>query len=189
MVWVAAGTNCITDTEDMLRDMLCATAQFRAWVGESSAALARAYVFSTSIPDPADARWPEDGETYSADWWDHLRNYAIIGTSSEEGFIYEYAAAPNEFLTAGTLELQFYRYFDVEDIQLDKDTRTALNEVGGIIQAMLPLAGTAEYHSINAVRIIRSDWGPEDQDPDAGRQFRVVADFEWSMGNNLTGNA
>ena len=190
MAWVPAANNCLTYPEDDVRDMLCATSSFQNWIGVANQSQAELYCFFHSLPSPDDTRWPEDSEVYSAEFWSSLQNYVVLYTSPEEGFILEYAAAPNEFLSAGVITVEFVRFFNgTMDESLDEDTRTAMNEIGSVLVDISSLAGTATYPSINAFRLLSFDWEPEDQRPDVGRNFRMVWDWDWSMGNNLAGGS
>ena len=78
---VAAATNCLTNAEDALRDMIANTAAFQTWVSAADAAAAKASLYYDSLPKPTD-------DAYTKTFWTDEGNFAVLYTADDDGFAF-----------------------------------------------------------------------------------------------------
>ncbi len=179
-----AGTNCMTKAEDLLADLLVNTSRFREWLNARTVIEARKRVYFHVLPSPDRMETQDRTEHYSRYCWDELRSYVELAVDPEAGFTLSYAGAPNNFLlTDGLFVIRFMQWFPCEAYCDEDDTRTALNDIGEVLEAMLSLVGTGEYPAVNEFGVSAMDWEAENQTPATGRYYRVDVNAQVSYGN------
>ena len=139
---ITPGTNCITQAEDKLIDIIANCAAFRTWTGSADVTAAKTRIHLCDLPAPADDRVDE----YAQAEWTDLFPLVVISSIP----IFTKTAMGNsggEFDSTRTHALRFEQFADVTKAN-DEAYRLFGNSVGDIIEDMIELSGTDDYMDI-----------------------------------------
>ena len=159
-------TNCITEYEDKLAQLVASCDSFRTFAGLPPSANTSDRVFLHAMPDP------EDGEAYSeSEWLDINPSCLIIPPEDGVNFAANLTASVAGFTPGYSYELVFQQ-IPAREVSLQQQIRKLINGVGSVVEEML-----ARYRSVG----VGVDFLGPVSAPSSYKVTVPVADYEYTI--------
>lgn len=168
----------ITEAEDLLRIMLCDSAEVQRFLGVTSStdALTRIHIDALPISD--------NGEQYTKEEAEELRPYILVSTRPDNGYLFTLDAADRSFVfrDSGSLMAQFVRSIHEDDLTNPRNAdRRFKNQLGLILNELKSMAGRDSYFAATGGRFSGPDQRHPDRDHDEGAYQFANIEFTWGQ--------
>lgn len=177
---VDAGTNCITQAEDALIELLANSAAFRTFTGTANATAAKTKIYLYDVPATA-----QDKDDYSSAEFVALFPCAIIGPP-DEGQTLEGRYTANGVNYEYTVDLAFSVRFERQRGASDTDqvaVRKLCNAIGDVIDQLMLQSGNGGNFAFTYVAPIGTPYvGEYGRDQSLG----VVEGWKWLFRREVT---
>ena len=171
-------TSCITLPEDRFAKALSESPAFIAWTGTADAAEALSHVYIDGLPPP-----PDHEDEFTPQYLATIGNFAIVATSDQEGFAWEFSAISerHEYLPSGRLTVELHELLDASEQELiARAPRRFKNSLGLIIEQSAGVSGVAEYLAVRRVVLEELYRNGEDEIPAQGDTLSAILSVEWA---------